>query len=397
MMEMKDLFDPGHVDRRGTDCLKYDFAAERGQDADVLPLWVADMDFPTVPAVAEALSERALHGVFGYTEPKDGYYRAAADWFERHYGWRPERSWFVKTPGVVFALAMAVRAYTREGDAVLIQQPVYYPFREVIETNGRRLADNELVLRDGRYEMDLEDLERKLREERVRLMFLCSPHNPVGRVWSRAELEAVAELCVRYDVILAADEIHCDFVFPGHTFVSTGTLGGAVRERLLICTAPSKTFNLAGLQDSNIFVPNTELRRKLRAAITAAGYSQLNTMGLLACRVAYEEGEEWLRGLNAYLYENLLFLKDYLERNLSQVRLIEPEGTYLAWLDFGATGLSGRALDDLISKRAKLWLDGGSMFGGDSGRFQRINIACRRELLAEALDRLVGAVRAVLP
>ncbi|MGN1345697.1 MAG: MalY/PatB family protein [Eubacteriales bacterium] len=381
------------TDRWNTDCLKYDFAAERGRPADILPLWVADMDFPAPEAVIRALVERSKHGVFGYTETKHDYFEALSDWFREHHGWTPEEEWLVKTPGVVFALAMAVRACTEEGDAVLIQPPVYYPFFEVVRDNRRKLIENELVLRDGRYEMDFEKLETQLRDERVKMMILCSPHNPVGRVWTRGELERVAELCVRCGVILVTDEIHCDFTRPGHPFFSAAALEGEIRNHVIICTAPSKTFNLAGLQVSNIFIPDRGLREAFRRQVAAAGYSQLNTMGLLACKTAYREGGEWLCEVKNYIEDNLSFLRNYLAERLPQVRLIEPEGTYLIWLDFSATSLRGSALDRFIIGKAKLWLDGGRMFGGDAGQFQRINLACSRATLTQALQQLEEAFK----
>ena len=384
-----------NIDRHGTDCLKYDFAVERNRPADVLPLWVADMDFQTPEAVIKALTERAAHGIFGYTDTKHDYFEAVSDWFRVQHGWTPEEEWLIKTPGVVFAIAMAVRAFTNDGDAVLIQPPVYYPFFEVVRDNKRRLVENELILSDGRYEIDFETLEKQLRDEKVRLMILCSPHNPVGRVWTLEELEKIASLCLRYNVILVSDEIHCDFTRSGHKFTSVARLSEDIRDRAVICTAPSKTFNLAGLQTSNIFIPNQKLRSAFIHQLDAAGYSQLNTMGLLACKVAYREGADWLAAVKEYIEGNLSFLRGYIAENLTGVRLIEPEGTYLAWLDFGGIGLSGDELNRFITEKARLWLDGGNMFGGKSGssaRFQRINLACGRDTLTQALERLKFAM-----
>ena len=385
------------IDRRNTDSLKYDFAAERGRPENLLPLWVADMDFRAPQPVIDALAARTQHGIFGYTETKRDYFDAVADWFTQHHGWTPEESWIVKTPGVVFALAMAVKAFTDPHDAVLIQPPVYYPFFEVIRDNDRRVVENELLYHNGRYTIDFADLETKLKDEHVKLMLLCSPHNPVGRVWTPAELQKIASLCVKHGVILVSDEIHCDFARPGHGFTSAMHLSEVLKERLVLCTAPSKTFNLAGLQVSNIFIPNETLRKKFKHQIDAAGYSQLNTMGLLACKTAYREGAPWLSNVKQYVEENLLFLRDYLEKHIPEIKLVEPDGTYLAWLDCGGLGLSGKALDDFITKEAGLWLDGGSMFGGRSKRserFQRLNFACSRETLTAALQKLESAVNA---
>ncbi len=384
------------TDRTGTNSLKFDFAVERGRPADILPLWVADMDFPVAETIQSALIQRVRHGIFGYTETKQDYFQAVANWFSDNHGWRPSPSWLVKTPGVVFALAMAVKAYTAPDDAVLIQPPVYYPFREVVADNDRTLVENELVLRNGHYEIDFDDLERKFQQEPVKVMLLCSPHNPVGRVWTGDELLRLADLCVKYGVILVADEIHCDFTFPGHPFTAMGSLSGAIRDQLVLCTSPSKTFNIAGLQVSNIFIPNDALREKFQHQMDAAGYSQLNALGLLAAQTAYETGKPWLEEVRAYIYGNLNYLRQYLRERVPQVTLVEPEGTYLLWLDFSATGLCGNALDDFITNRAKLWLDSGRIFGGASGQFQRINIACPRKTLEQALSRLEAAVRSIL-
>lgn len=384
------------TDRTGTNSLKFDFAVERGRPADILPLWVADMDFPVAETIQSALIQRVRHGIFGYTETKQDYFQAVANWFSDNHGWRPSPSWLVKTPGVVFALAMAVKAYTAPDDAVLIQPPVYYPFREVVADNDRTLVENELVLRNGHYEIDFDDLERKFQQEPVKVMLLCSPHNPVGRVWTGDELLRLADLCVKYGVILVADEIHCDFTFPGHPFTAMGSLSGAIRDQLVLCTSPSKTFNIAGLQVSNIFIPNDALREKFQHQMDAAGYSQLNALGLLAAQTAYETGKPWLEEVRAYIYGNLNYLRQYLRERVPQVTLVEPEGTYLLWLDFSATGLRGNALDDFITNRAKLWLDSGRIFGGASGQFQRINIACPRKTLEQALSRLEAAVRSIL-
>lgn len=382
------------IDRRGTHSLKYDFAARRGMPDEILPLWVADMDFASPPAVLEALSERVRHGVFGYSDAADeGYFNALRDWFKRRFDWDIEQKWLIKTPGVVFALSTAIRALTQPGDAVLIQQPVYYPFESVIKVNERRLVVNQLLLQDGKYRMNLEEMERQIVDEKVRMFILCSPHNPVGRVWSREELIAVGRLCAKYDIYVVADEIHADFVYSGYRHQVYAALGPEFAERCILCTAPTKTFNLAGLQISNIFIPNERIRRSYLKEIARTGYSQPNLMGLIACQAAYEKGEEWLEELLKYLEGNLAFVRSFLQEKLPQVRLVEPEGTYLVWLDFRALGLSDKELDELIVKKAGLWLDGGSMFGAGGEGFQRINIACPRSLLEEALNRLEKAFK----
>ena len=381
------------VDRHGTKCLKYDFAKERGRSDDMLPLWVADMDFPTAPGIQKSLSDAVAHGIYGYSEGKDDYFQAAAGWYEKHFGWKVEKEWLIKTPGVVFALAMAVKAYTKEGDAVLLQQPVYYPFSEVIADNGRRIVDNTLELKeDGKYHINFEDFEQKVKENHVKLFLLCSPHNPVGRVWTKEELKKIAAICRKYDVIVVSDEIHEDFVFNGKHQVFAD-LSEDAKNRTITCTAPSKTFNLAGLQVSNIWIANPKLREKFKKQIAAAGYSQLNTLGLTACEAAYRYGGEWHAELLGYLKSNLNFLREFLQTRLPEVKLIEPEGTYLVWLDFGSLGLTEEQREELLTKKAGIWLDSGAIFGAAGEGFERINIACPRSILKDALERIERAVR----
>ncbi len=379
------------VERRGTGCLKYDFVKQWGMPEDVLPLWVADMDFETSSYVVDALAERLRHGIFGYTESGEEYFEAVKGWMARHHDWEIQRDWLVKTPGVVFALAMAVRAYTNPGDAVLIQQPVYYPFSEVVRDNGRRLISNTLYLGDdNRYHIDFEDFERKLVEEKIKLFILCSPHNPVGRVWTREELCRLGDLCVKHNVTVVSDEIHADFVFQGKHQVFAN-LKKEYESVSIICTAPSKTFNLAGLVMSNIFIPDAELRKRFRGQMDAAGISQLGVMGLTACEAAYRHGEEWYQAMLKYVKDNIDFISQYVKENLPGVRMVEHEGTYLVWLDFRGIGLDEKTLEHKIVHEAKLWLDSGTMFGEGGSGFQRVNAACSRKILKEALDRMKAA------
>ena len=285
---------------------------------------------------------------------------------------------------------MAVKAYSQEGDYVLIQQPVYYPFSEVIEDNGRKVVSSDLVLgEDGKYRIDFAGFEEKIKTYRIKLFLLCNPHNPVGRVWTLEELKELAEICIRNDVIIVSDEIHEDFIFPGHKHIPIINVDERLKEHSVICTAPSKTFNLAGLQIANILIPDQQLRRRFRKQIQAAGYSQLNTIGVAACKAAYLYGEEWYEAVCKYILENLEFLKAYLKEHFPEVKVIEPEGTYLVWLDFRELGVCDRELEDLIVNKAGLWLDGGSIFGKTGEGFQRINLATNRSTLKEALDRLL--------
>ena len=377
------------IDRKGTRSLKYDFAVRRGKPKDVLPLWVADMDFQTSSYITDALEDMVKHGVFGYSESEEHYFGAVQNWMERHYNWHVKESWMTKTPGIVFALAMAVKAYTQENDAVLIQPPVYYPFKEVVEDNHRRLVNNTLVLGgDGTYTIDYEDFEKKIIEENVKLFILCNPHNPVGRVWTREELERLGEICLKHGVFVVSDEIHADFVFERkHTVFSE--VKEAYRDISMICTSPSKTFNIAGLQISNIFISNPEKATAFRRQVAAAGYSQVGLPGLVACEAAYRHGDEWLEGVLAYIKANAEFTRAYLQEHLFRVKMTKLEGTYLVWLDFRDYGLTDKELDEKIFNQAGLWLDSGAVFGKCGEGFQRINIACPRKTLQQALDRLI--------
>ena len=381
------------IDRRGTNCLKYDFAVERGKPADILPLWVADMDFKTSSYIQSALADVVNHGIYGYSEVKDDYFNALASWMHNRHNYDIERKWLVKTPGIVFALAMAVKAYTAKGDSVLIQSPVYYPFKEVIEDNGRVAVSNDLVrLDEGRYVMDIDDFEKKIIENDIHLFFLCSPHNPVGRVWTPDELEAVGDICVKHNVIIVSDEIHSDFVFKGEHHV-LASLKKEYADITITCTAPSKTFNLAGLQISNLFIPNDSLRRRFKRELDAAGYSQLGIMGLVACEAAYAHGGEWYEAVLKYIKANIDYTREYVESNIPGVHMSEHEGTYLVWLDFRELGLSPAEQEHLIVDEAGLWLDSGSIFGKTGIGFERINVACPRATLKEALERIERAVK----
>lgn len=386
------------IPRRNTDSLKFDYAKKRGRPENILPLWVADMDFSAPPEVLFALRERVEHGIFGYSDAAgSGYFDALNGWYQARFGYSFQESWLTKAPGVVYALCVAIRALTREGDGVLIQPPVYYPFTESVVENNRVLVQNVLVEQDGHYEIDFADFERQIAEHNVKLFLLCSPHNPVGRVWTREELLTMGNICLRHGVVVVSDEIHADFVYPGYRHTVFASLKPEFEAMIITCTAPSKTFNLAGLQIANIFIANSLLRKKFRVEVNASGYSQPNVMGLIASRAAYTHGAVWLDELLTYLRGNLDFLRDFLARELPQIRLIEPEGTYLAWLDCRGLHLSDAALNRWITNEAKLWLDAGTMFGSGGEGFQRINYACPRATLEQALLQLKSAFDTSLP
>lgn len=380
-------FDTIH-DRKGTDCLKYDFAKRRGLPEDVLPLWVADMDFLTSSYVEDAVIERTKQAIFGYTETQEDYFAAVAGWMKRHHNWEIKPDWMIKTPGVVFALAMAVKAYTKENDAVLIQQPVYYPFSEVIRDNGRVVVSSDLYLgEDNRYHIDFVDFEEKIIAHDIKLFLLCNPHNPSGRVFTEEELTRLGDICLKHGVTVVSDEIHNDFVFSGthHVFASVKK---EYEDICVICTSPSKTFNLAGMLVSNIFIPNAKLRAGFKHEVDAAGISQLGTLGLVAVEAAYAKGDEWYQSMLEYIRGNIAYVKRYAKENLPGVKVIEGEGTYLIWMDFRGTGIDAGELDRRIIHEAKLWLDSGKIFGDTGKGFQRINVAAPRSVVEECLRRI---------
>lgn len=378
------------IDRKNTRCLKYDFAVKRGMPEDVLPLWVADMDFETSSYIEDALTERVKEGIFGYSDVQTPYFEIIRDWMIRHHDWEPQEKWLIKTPGVVFALAMAVKAYTDPGDKVLLQQPVYYPFSEVITDNGREVVSNDLVLtEDGTYKIDFADFEQKIIVNGIKLFLLCSPHNPVGRVWTKEELEKIGDICVKHGVTVVSDEIHNDFIWEGTHTVFAG-IKKEFADISVTCTSPSKTFNLASMLISNIFIPNQILRRKFRKEMDRAGISQLSVLGLVATEAAYAHGDEWYAAMKNYVRDNIAFARAYVEENLPGVRMIDTQGTYLIWLDFRQTGLTVEELDHKIIYEAGLWLDSGKIFGKTGEGFERINVACPRAVLQEALDRIRG-------
>lgn len=381
------------VDRRDTNSLKYDFAVERGKPEGVLPLWVADMDMRAPIEVRKSLAEAAEHGIFGYSEAKPRYFEAVKQWMEIWHHWSPQQEWLVKTPGIVYAAAAAVHAFTKEGEGCMMHNPGYYSIAQVVQDTGRVLVDSPLKEENGYYTMDFEDMERKMASGKVKLFILVNPHNPVGRVWKKEELERLGELCVKYGVLIFSDEIHEDFVYPGYEhIVMAGMDGEKYRDIIITATAPSKTFNIAGLQVSNIFIANEKLRKAFVREIDKTGYSQLNQLGLVACESSYRYGRDWLEQLLVYLRGNLDFARAYITENMPEVRLIEPEGTYFLWLDFRKLGLEKEELNRLIIEKAGLWLDAGEIFGSEGAGFQRINMACPRATLEEALKRLAKIV-----
>lgn len=384
------------IERHNTNSEKYDFPERFGGDAQAIPLWVADMDFRTADEIIAAVEKKAQYGIWGYSEPKEEYYNNVISWFKKTKGWEAKPEWIVKTPGVIFALSAAIRAFTEPGDAVLIQQPVYHPFESCVVESGRKLVNNELVLNSNRYEMDFAKMEEQIVQEQVKMFILCSPHNPVGRVWSRDELLKLETICRRHNVFVVADEIHGDFVYPGHKHIPFASLSEETAANSMICTAPSKTFNLAGLQVSNIFIPDEERRKAFCRAVYLTGYEELNIFALTACQAAYEYGEPWLSELLEYLQGNLSVIRDFLKEKLPQIKLIEPEGTYLVWLDFtefaAKRGMGPKELNDFLLHKAHVWLSPGGSYGKKSQLFMRLNMACPRSVIEKALGQMEEAL-----
>lgn len=377
------------TERKGSGCVKVDLAEELGLPEDTIPLWVADMDFETAPEVKEAVVRAAEHGIYGYPMRTDSYFAAVQSWFSRRFGWEVQEEWMLQTPGVVFALAAAVRAFTKAGDGVLIQRPVYYPFSRVIEENGRVVVNSPLKYEEGRYRIDFEEFEEKIVKHQAKLFFLCNPHNPVGRVWTREELLEMGNICKRHQVFVVSDEIHCDFIRKGFRHQNFAALGPEYAANVMVCTAPSKTFNLAGLQISNIFIPDEKKRETFAKELKRVSYQEAGVFGNVACEAAYRYGEGWLKELLEYLEGNLGYVRSFLEQRLPKIRLVEPEGTYLLWLDISAYGYSKEELSRRLREEARLWLDEGAMFGPEGEAFVRVNIASPRKIIREAMERFL--------
>lgn len=374
------------IDRYKTNSLKYDFKSDKNKPTDVFPMWVADMDFKCCDEILNDMHKKVDHGIFGYSKNDGNYFNAIKKWYQNNFNIELRQEWLITTPGVVFALATTVKILTSENDYVLINNPVYYPFTEVIEDNKRKIISSNLILKNNHYEIDFEDFENKVKQYNIKLFLLCSPHNPVGRVWSKNELDQIIEICKKYNVFIVSDEIHSDFVWSkNHTCLLKYA---DYQNNIILCTAPTKTFNLAGLQVSNIFIPNPEVRQKFQLELWNTGYSLINIMGLVACQSAYEKGQDWLNGLKEYLIDNINYVDNFLRERLPKVKLIYPEGTYLLWLDFNKLNMSDERIEDLMLNEAKLWLDNGKMFGETGKGFQRLNIALPRKKLEWAMEQL---------
>jgi len=392
------------INRRATNAVKWEFI-QRGENLlawehtdecfgpnRILPMWVADMDFRSPEPVVTALVARAEHGIYGYTEKTDTYFESVVSWMERRQGWSIAPEWICTTPGVVPALCLLVRTFVAPGEKVLVQRPVYYPFFSAIENNGAEIVSNSLVLENGRYCMDFDDLEQKVQDPELKMAILCSPHNPVGRVWTREELTRFGEACQRHNVLVVSDEIHGDLVYKAHRFTPFASIGDDFAEHAVVCTAPSKTFNTAGLQTSNIIIPNPDLRARFERTLQSDGLFGIGAFGIVALEAAYNHGEEWLDQVLDYLQGNLDYLEEYVGQHIPQITPIRPEGTYLVWLDCRRLGLGKHQLKELMLNEARVYLDEGFIFGPEGEGFERINIACPRSILADALQRIGSAI-----
>lgn len=379
------------INRYNTNCVKYDFKSLRNKPNDIFPMWIADMDFKCSDEILKEMHKRIDHGIFGYTKEDKRYFDSINNWYLKNFNTELKQDWLIPTPTVVFSLATAVKVLTKENDYVLINAPVYHSFKEVIEDNKRNVISSDLVLNNNYYEIDFNDFENKIKEYNVKVFMLCSPHNPVGRVWKKNELDKIIEICKKYNVYIVSDEIHNDFVWIGKHICLLSYKD--YLDNIILCTSPTKTFNLAGLQISNTFIPNKEIRDKFQTELWNTGYSLINTMGLVACEAAYEKGGTWLNELKKYLLDNINYVDKFLKERLPKIKLIYPEATYLLWLDFNELNLDDKTIEDIMVNKAKLWVSNGDSFGNNGKGFQRINIALPKKQLKEALENLEKAFK----
>lgn len=381
------------INRRGTNSYKWDIVKEE----DVIPLWVADMDFKAAPAILKALKKRVEHGVFGYTLVPDSYYEAIINWFARRHNWQIDRSWIIYTTGVVPAVSCAIKALTLPGEKVLIQTPDYNCFFSSIKNNGCEVAENELVRRGDSYEVDFEDFERQCADEKTTVFLLCNPHNPAGRVWTKEELERMNDICLTHGVRVISDEIHCELVMPGHRFTPFAAISDACRDNSVVLNSPTKAFNIAGLQIANIICADPAMRRRIDRAVNINEVCDVNPFGVVALQAAYNESEEWLDSLNHYIWGNYLALKEFIAKELPRLEIARLEGTYLAWVDIKATGLTSDETYEKLMKEGRVYVNSGTMYGRRAGEgYLRINLACPRATLLEGMKRMGGVLRQYL-
>ena len=377
------------ISRRGTDSYKWDSA----ESEHVLPMWVADMDFHTAPAIVDALRLRVEHGIFGYTRVPDSYYDAVTGWFMRRHGWKMNREWIIYTSGVVPAVSAVIKALTVPGDKVLVQTPVYNCFFSSIRNNGCKMVSSPLVFTGNTYTIDYEDLECKAADPKVKVMLLCNPHNPAGRVWKWEELVRIGEICIRHGVTVVSDEIHCELVFPGHRYTPFASISEDFLWHSVTCLSPSKAFNIAGLQIANIVCADADRRAKIERAINDNEVCDVNPFGVIATQAAYNGGEEWLNQLIEYLYGNYLYMREFCREHLPEFPVTILEGTYLVWMDCRKLCISSEELERRLFAEAGLWLNAGTMYGAEGEGFMRWNIACPRTTLTEGLKCFVDFIK----
>lgn len=382
------------IDRHNTDCHKWD--SNYTDDPKMISMWVADMDFPTCPAVSKALSDLAINGIYGYGMVSKKYLNSVVNWMKRRYDFSIDEQWIVPVPGVVTAIKVAIDAYTKENDRIMIMEPVYYPFGLSIEGLHRHTVIMTLDQVDTHYELDFEKFEKSIIDNDVKMLIFCNPHNPVGKVWNKEELLKIGQICQKHHAYVVSDEIHLDFVFTNEHHIPFITLDDSFKDFTIICTAASKSFNLAGLANANILIPNEDMRKLYTDTASAHGVGQPNIMGLKATEVAYEEGEEWLDGVTAYIKDNVNYMDAYLKKHIPELIMMDHQGLYLTWVDCRKLGMNAKELHTFMLEEAHIWLDDGDMFGVSGEGFMRFNLACPRITLEKALKQLEEAVNKYL-
>lgn len=380
------------INRKNTNSIKWDGHEKFNIHPDAIPLWVADMDFRTLPEITQALNKQVDFGVYGYAFEPESYFDSIIGWMKRRHQWEIQKEWILTTPGVVSGVNACILAFTQESDSILIQEPVYHPFKNSIKYNKRVPIVNELVRKDTHYSIDYIDFENKIVENNVKLFILCSPHNPVGRVWLKEELIQMADICHKHNVIIVSDEIHMDFIFKGHEHHVLVNLKPEYQEFVITLVAPSKSFNLAAFKVSQLITANLDYKKRVEHEYERLGFHGHNTFGLLACEVAYRSGDQFMDDVVEYIYQNIQFIKEYVSTHISQIKIMDIEGTYLLWLDMSALQLEQRQLMEFLNQKAHLWFNDGSIFGDSGKGFVRMNCATQREIIKQSLDQLKSAI-----
>lgn len=382
------------VERKNTSAVKWDKPQILYNRSDIIPMGIADMDFRTAPEIIEAIKNRTEHGVFGYSYLDEEYYNSLINWLDRIHNFKVEEEWVCTAPTIVAAISWMIQSYTEEGDKIIIQPPVYHQFKRCIESNNRIIVNNPLKYENNKYFMDFEDLESKI-DSKVKMMILCNPHNPGGRVWKQEELKKLGDICLKHNILMLSDEIHCDLIFKGYKHIPIINVDKKFEDISLICISPTKTFNLAELHVSNVIIPNKDLRDKYLNTVYKNAVEGINVLGIEAMKAAYKHGEGWYRDMLKYVEDNYNFLCNYIEEKIPQLKVTKSEGTYLAWIDFRGLSMNCEQLREFMINEARVLFDEGYVFGKEGEGFQRINLACSRTILKEALDRICMAMENV--